>query len=63
MQQQRLFKPLAMNYRTPRSFNAFENVFDISTARHELSWRPQVTFEFALGRMIQAAQAKLVARA
>jgi UDP-glucose 4-epimerase len=63
MLQQRLSKPVTVNYRSRRGCDVVENVLDISRARNELSWTPAVTLEFGLDTMIRAAQAKLTARA
>jgi len=63
MLEQRLSKPVRVNYQPRRGFDVFANVLDISRARHELSWTPRVTLEFGLESMIRAAQARLMARA
>jgi len=59
MLQQRLAKPVTVNYRPPRGFDVFENVLDITRAKNELSWVPEVVLECGLERLIRAAQAGL----
>ena len=55
--QQRLAEPVRVNYRPRRGFDVPENVLDISRARNELSWRPEVPLDLGLERMIHAARA------
>lgn len=55
MLQQRLGRSVVVDYRPPRGFDVPENVLDISRARHELSWEPEVVLERGLDRMIEAA--------
>jgi len=60
--QQRLSKPVTVNYQSPRSYDVLENVLDISAARRELSWTPRLTLEFGLERMIKTAHDRLTVR-
>jgi len=56
MLQQWFAEPVKVNYRPRRGFDVPENVLDISRARRELSWRPEVLLDLGLERMIQAAR-------
>lgn len=62
MLRQRLPKGITLNYQPRRSFDVFENVLDVSRARHELLWTPKVTLESGLERMIRQVQDRLTAR-
>jgi len=53
--------PVAANYRPTRGFDVPENVLDIDLARGELLWRPEVTLEGGLDRVMQRAKAGLAA--
>ena len=57
MLQQRIAKPIVVNYRPGRGFDVSENVLDIKRARAELLWSPDVSLERGLEKMIGAARA------
>ena len=44
-------RPLSLNFRPSRSIDASRNVLDISKARHELAWSPQITFSEGIRKM------------
>jgi UDP-glucose 4-epimerase len=57
MLEERLARPVTVNYGPRRGFDVPENVLDISRAKHELSWRPEVPLGHGLERKIEAARA------
>jgi len=54
-----LSKSVTVEYRTRRCFDVPENVLDISKAKRELSWTPEITLESGLQRMLRRAGARL----
>ena len=53
--------PVDVKFGPPRCFDVPENVLDIGRARDELLWRPRVTLERGLERVMQRAKAGLAA--
>jgi UDP-glucose 4-epimerase len=58
----RLQKPVIANYQPPRGFDVPENILDSKRAKCELGWRPEVSLETGLDRMIRSVQSMLAAR-
>ena len=47
---------IVVKYLPPRSFDVQENVLDIGRAATELDWRPSISLEVGLDRLIESAR-------
>jgi|HubBroStandDraft_1064217.scaffolds.fasta_scaffold73752_1 UDP-glucose 4-epimerase len=56
--EERLQREVVVNYKPARSFDVPENVLDISRAERELGWKPGMSLEMGLDRMIRVASAQ-----
>jgi UDP-glucose 4-epimerase len=54
---QRVGKGIVLHYMPARRFDVQENVLDISRATRELDWKPSVSLEVGLDRLIEAVKA------
>ena len=54
--QQRVGKKVVVNYMPARSFDVQENVLKITRAEKELDWKPSISLEAGLDRLIDAAR-------
>jgi len=52
---QRVAKEIVVSYKPARGFDVQENVLDSSLAQRELAWKPSITLEAGLDRMIESA--------
>jgi UDP-glucose 4-epimerase len=57
---QRIGAEITVNYLPARSFDVRENVLDISRAAKTLDWRPSITLEAGLDRLLESARASLL---
>jgi len=52
MIRERIGQEVTIDFKPPRGFDVPENVLDVSRARNELLWSPEITLESALDRMM-----------
>jgi UDP-glucose 4-epimerase len=52
----RIEEEIVVNYKPARSFDVQENVLDITRAVKELGWKPTITLEAGLDRLIRSAR-------
>jgi UDP-glucose 4-epimerase len=52
----RIEEEIVVNYKPARSFDVQENVLDIACAVKELGWKPTITLETGLDRLIRSAR-------
>jgi|SRR6267154_3122419 len=57
---QRVGKEIVVNYAPARSFDVQENVLDINRAAKELEWKPSISLESGLDRLVGSAKATLL---
>jgi UDP-glucose 4-epimerase len=52
---QRVAKEIVVNHKPARGFDVQENVLDITRAMRELAWKPSVTLDAGLDRLVESA--------
>jgi UDP-glucose 4-epimerase len=59
---QRVGKEIVVNYSPARRFDVQENVLDITRAAKELGWRPSISLETGLDRLLESKRASSLRR-
>jgi len=55
---ERITRQIVVNYKPARSFDVPENVLDIARASKELAWKPCISLETGLDRLIESAKSR-----